>query len=71
MSRNYKPSEKVEVLSQPMKDLGPEFRAGEVAHEIDRYRAILRNPRATAEDRFIATRRLEEMAEQFSMGGAL
>jgi hypothetical protein len=63
MVENYKPSEKAAILSAPAKDLGPEFRAGEIGHEIDRYRAILRNPAATAEDRRIAEQRLAEYAE--------
>jgi hypothetical protein len=58
----YKPSEKVQTLSAPAKDLGPEFRQGEIAHEIDRYRAILRNPKATAEDKRVAQERLNEFA---------
>lgn len=62
-TQNYKPSEKVETLSAPSKDLGPEFRAGEVAHEINRYRGILRNPAATAEERRIAEQRLAEFDE--------
>jgi hypothetical protein len=62
-TQNYKPSEKVETLSAPAKDLGPEFRAGEVAHEINRYRGILRNPVATAEDRRVAEQRLAEFDE--------
>lgn len=57
---NYKPSEKVQTLSAPAKDLGPEFKAGEIAHEIDRYRGILRNPKATAEDKQVAAVRLSE-----------
>jgi len=61
--QDYKPSEKVQILSAPAKDLGPEFRAGEVAHEIDRYRGILRNPRATAEEKAIAGQRLAEYSD--------
>jgi len=60
-TKNYKPSEKVETLSAPAKDLGPEFRDGEFTHEYNRYRAILRNPAATAEERQVAQQRLTEM----------
>lgn len=67
----YKPSEKVQILSAPAKDLGPEFRAGEVTHEIDRYRAILRNADATPEDKVIAAQRLMEFdAIASEAGGA-
>lgn len=59
-TQNYKPSEKAQTLSAPAKDLGPEFRAGEVAHEVARYKGILRNPAATLEDRRVAILRLAE-----------
>jgi len=59
----YKPSEKAGVMSAPRKSLGPEFEAAEQAHEIERNQRILRNPRATAEDKRIAQSRLDEMSE--------
>jgi hypothetical protein len=58
---SYKPSEKAETMSGPRKSLGPEWEAGERTHEIDRYKAILRNARATTEERLIARLRLSEM----------
>lgn len=60
----YKPSEKVETLSVPMKDLGPEFKAGQITHEIERCKSILRNSRATEFDKQVATQRIEEMKGQ-------
>ena len=56
----YKPSEKCQVLSAPQKDFGPFWRASQRTHEIERCKAILRNPQATAEDKAIATQRLFE-----------
>jgi hypothetical protein len=52
-------SEKVATLGTT-RDLGPEFEEGQRAHDIERNKSILRNPNATAEDRRIATSRLEE-----------
>lgn len=57
----YRPSEKAGTMSGKRKSLGPEFERGELTHEIDRYEKILRNPRATAEDRQIAKMRLMEL----------
>jgi flagellar biosynthesis GTPase FlhF len=59
----YKPSEKVSTMSAPTKNLGPEFEQGEVAHEIARNKEILRNPKATAEDKTIAQARLKELSQ--------
>lgn len=56
----YKPSEKATTMSAKPKDLGPEFREGEKAHELERNKAILRNPRATAEEKQIASARIRE-----------
>lgn len=60
----YKPSEKTVTLSAPSKDLGPEFRAGEVAHELARCKSILRNARATEFDKQVASQRIAEMNGQ-------
>lgn len=59
----YKPSEKAGVMSAPYKSLGPEFEADQIAHEKARNQEILRNPKATPEDRRIAQARLNEGAE--------
>lgn len=56
----YKPSEKVQTMSAKTKDLGPEWRAGEAAHELERNKEILRNPKATEEDKRIAQSRMDE-----------
>jgi hypothetical protein len=56
----YTPSAKAELMSAPMQDLGEEFNNQQQEHEIDRYRAILRNPSATEEERSIAQQRLRE-----------
>jgi hypothetical protein len=57
----YRPSEKVQTLSAPAKNLGPEFHAGEVSHELARCKSILRNSRATEFDRIVATQRIHEL----------
>lgn len=57
----YRPSEKAETMSEKPKDLGAEFSEGQVSHEIERNKSILRNPRATPEDIAIANQRLAEM----------
>lgn len=59
----YKPSEKAATMSAPARSLGPEFEADQMAHERARNESILRNPKATAEDRRIAQSRLDEMNE--------
>ncbi len=59
-AEGYKPSEKAVTLAGPQKDLGPEFRAGQVAHELERNKAILRNPDATPEEKEIAQTRINE-----------
>jgi hypothetical protein len=59
----YKLSEKAELMGGPRKTLGPEFEEGELAHERERNESILRNPKATPEDRRIAQLRLHEMSE--------
>lgn len=56
----YKMSEKAATMSAAPKDLGPEFKAGEQEHEIQRNKAIIRNPRATPEEIAIAKARLKE-----------
>lgn len=60
----YQPSEKAATMSAQRPDLGPEFNEGQVTHDIERSKAILRNPRATAEDRAVATDRLREAVRQ-------
>ena len=57
----YKPSEKAATMSGERKSLGREFEEGERTHEVERYRSILRNPKATNEDRVIAMQRLSEL----------
>lgn len=59
----YKPSEKAATMSGAPKDLGPEFRAGEQEHEIQRNKSIIRNPKATKEEIAIAKARLKEAQE--------
>jgi hypothetical protein len=60
----YRPSEKVQFLSQPAQNLGPEFQAGEITHEIERCKAILRNPRATEFDKTVAASRITELRDR-------
>jgi hypothetical protein len=60
----YKPSEKASTLKEPSKDYGPEFEDAQWSEEIRRNQDILRNPRATAEDRQIATERLRDAQER-------
>jgi hypothetical protein len=60
----YKPSEKAAVMSAERPNLGPEFEAAQIAHEVERNKAILRNPKATDFDRSVASSRLKEMAQQ-------
>lgn len=60
----YKPSEKAATMSEKPKDLGPEFKAGEVGHEIERNKAILRDSRATDEDKAVAQKNLKDLEEQ-------
>lgn len=60
----YKPSEKAETLAAPRKSLGPEFEAAEVQHEIERNKAIARNPKATAEEKQIAEQRIRDINER-------
>jgi hypothetical protein len=60
---SYKPSEKAVILSAPQRDLGPEFRAGQVSHELERNKSILRNPKATQIDRDVAAQRIQELAD--------
>lgn len=56
-------SEKVELMSEKPKDLGAEFNEGEVQHEISRNKDILRNERATPEEKAIARDRLRDAEE--------
>jgi len=61
-------SEKAETLSAPRKSLGAEWEAGERSHEIERNKSILRDPRATEEDKRIAQQRLNEVQDVFGEG---
>jgi hypothetical protein len=58
----YKPSEKAATMSAERPSLGREFEEGEASHDLERNRAILRNPRATAEDKRIAQSRIAEVS---------
>jgi hypothetical protein len=60
---SYKPSEKAELMSGEQKKFGPEFEEGQRSAEIDRNKKILRNPKATDEDREIAQSRLDDLSE--------
>jgi len=59
----YTPSEKAATMAPPRRSLGPEFEEQQRSHEMERNKAILRNPRATAEDRRIAQSRLKEIGK--------
>jgi hypothetical protein len=59
-AQGYKPSEKAQNLSAPTRDLGPEFQAAQMTHEMERNKAILRNPSATPQEKGIAQQRLDE-----------
>jgi len=61
-------SEKAETLSGPRKSLGAEWEAGERSHEIERNKSILRDSRATEEDKRIAQQRLNEVQDVFGEG---
>lgn len=63
LGKSHKLSEKAELMGAPRKSLGQEFEAGETSHEKERNRGILRNPKATLEDRRIAQSRLADMEE--------
>jgi hypothetical protein len=56
------PSRKATELSQPRKVV-PEHEAQSWQEESDRNKAILRDPKATAEDKRIAQSRLSELEE--------
>jgi hypothetical protein len=58
----YKLGEKAETLAQPRKSLGPEFESQQREEMIQRYRGILRNPKATPEDVAEATARMRELS---------
>lgn len=60
-SEEYHPSEKTEVLSEPLQDLGPEWREGEKSYELARNKAIIRDARATPEEKAVAKSRIEEI----------
>lgn len=60
-SSSYKPSEKAQSLKEKPKDLGPEFDTATKEHMIQRYRDILKNPKATKEDVTEANARLKEL----------
>lgn len=57
----YSPSEKVKTLASPRRSLGPEFESQQREEMIQRYKDILRNPKATAEDAAEANARLREL----------
>lgn len=59
-SYTYKPSEKAVTMSAKDIDRGPEFNAQEFQEEINRNNDIIRNPKATDEDRQIAQSRLRD-----------
>jgi hypothetical protein len=59
----YKPSEKAATLSEPRKEYGREFDQAEFQEEIDRNNRILRDPRATEEDKTVARDRLRDAQE--------
>lgn len=48
--------------AQPTKNYGPEFDQAQASHELERYKAILRNPRANAATKKIAQQRIDEHA---------
>lgn len=48
--------------AQPSKNYGPEFDQAQASHELERYKAILRNPRANAATKKIAQQRIDEHA---------
>lgn len=58
--REFKISQKAEEMGAPRKNLGPEWEAGEAAHDLERNREILRNPKATAEEKRVASQRIED-----------
>lgn len=64
----YKPSEKAVTMSEKPRDLGREFDEGELTHDIERSKSILRNPNATDEDRAVAGDRLREAMERRASG---
>ena len=59
----YRPSEKVQTMSAPTKDLGLDFKINEWKHEIERNQNVLDNPAATLEERRIASNRLRDAKE--------
>lgn len=59
----YKPSEKAVTMSDKRADLGPEFDSAQRQHEIDRNKSILRNSKATEEERRIATNNLADLQD--------
>lgn len=61
---DYKPSKKAQEMSAPRQSLGPEWEAGELSHEISRYKSILQNPKATLEERAMASAKLRELQEE-------
>lgn len=56
----YKPSEKVQTMSDKPRDLGPEWDEQQWEHELQRNKSILRNPNASAEERRIAQSRIDD-----------
>jgi hypothetical protein len=60
---SYQPSEKAATMSGKTKELGPEFSAQQWQEEITRNKAILRNPKATTEEKAIAKDRLRDAEE--------
>ena len=58
----YKPTEKATTMSsKKASDLGPEFMQGEDAHELERYKKILKSPDLTPEEKTIAEQRIEQI----------
>lgn len=57
----YQPSEKAATMAAPRTSLGPEFEAQQGQEQINRYKAIQRNPKATPEDLAEASARLKEL----------
>jgi hypothetical protein len=63
-SGSYTPSEKAATMSADRPSLGKEFDSGEAAHELERNKGIVRNPKATDEERSVAQQRISEATVQ-------
>jgi len=57
---SYIASEKAATMSAPRPSLGPEFEAAQQSYDNERNKAILRDPKASPEDKRIAQSRLNE-----------